>query len=347
MHLLEKLSLPSENVVRKKPCNQNYEKNLFKKELTKTLPIVSPKVSKKSYIPPCGKLFNGLSFNFFQFNRRIGFKELFKSYLKSLYYLIKTRKLTKFDKIFYLTNSNSHNFFHWFLDVLQKLEFMEQAHDQILDSGLKVIIPIGHDNNYYKESLKAFGFDFYYQAKNEIIISNESILLPNIAPTGNYRKNLVLNLGQRMRKYWISQKTINQNKKRIYITRKNSKRRRLENENKIIPILEKYGFIILDFDVLNFNEQLNYILDSEILISVHGAGLTHMLWMKQKSKIMEIRARNNCNDNCYFTLASDLGHNYFYVIADKTDRKKSNHISDLEINPEDFLLQIQKMIKFE
>jgi len=345
MILIKKLSLSFERVLRSKPYNQkSKDEYLFKREFIKNLPNVSPIVRKNSYIPPCGRLFNGVFFNLFQFNTRIGIKELLKSYLKSFLFLAKIRKITRFNNILYITNSNSQNFFHWFLDVLQKLEFINQSRDQILNSKLKIIIPNGHENNYSKKSLEAFDLNFYYQGKNEIIISDKSILLPDVAPTGNYRKNLVLNLGKRMRDYWISKNKINLDKKRIYISRNNSKKRKLKDEHKIIPILKKYGFAIVDFDKLNFEKQLEYVLNSDILVSAHGAGLTHMLWMKKKSKILEIRAKDNCYDNCYYTLASDLGHDYFYVIADKTDLKKSNHLSDLVINTDHFSTELVKML---
>ena len=123
-----------------------------------------------------------------------------------------------------------------------------------------------------------------------------------------------------------------------------SVKRRLKNENEIIAILKEYEFTIVDFDEINFEEQWKYTLDSEILVAVHGAGLTHMLWMKQKSKILEIRTKDNVNDNCYFVLASDLGYDYFYVNADKTNAKKSNHLSDLVVNKNQFLSELLKML---
>ena len=343
--LLKQLTLSSERVLRRKPYNyDNKDEILFKREFIKNLPNIFPILKKNSYIPPCGRLLNGLSFNLFQFSNKLGVKGFIKLYLKFFLFLTKTRKITRLDNILYVTTSNSKNFFHWFLDVLQKLEFIDQSRDQILNFKYKIIIPNGYNNSYSRKSLEAFDLNFYYQEKNEIIISEQSILLPNIAPTGNYRKNQVLKLSQRMKNHWTKNITNNLNNKRIYISRKNAQRRKLKNEDEIIPILKKYGFTILDFDKLNFEEQLKNILNSEILISIHGAGLTHMLWMNQKSKVLEIRARDNSNDNCYFTLASDLGHDYFYVIADKTDPKKSDHLSDLTINKSYFLSQLQKML---
>jgi capsular polysaccharide biosynthesis protein len=343
--LLEKLCLPSKDIIREKPHNyEDKDEKLFKNEFTKQLPAVFPVEGKKSFIPPCGRLFNGLSFNLFQFNTKIDLKGLVKSYIKSFLFLINIRKITRFDKTLYITNSNSHNFFHWFLDVLQKLEFISQVQEDVVNSKLKIVIPNGHSNNYSKKSLEAFGLDFYYQKKNEIIVSNESILLPDIAPTGNYRKELVIKLSQRMKNHWINKKFDSKQHKRIYISRKSSQKRKLKNENEIISILDKHNFIIVDFDKINFDEQLNYVLNSEIIVSVHGAGLTHMLWIKQKGKVLEIRAKDNCNDNCYFSLASDLGHDYFYINADKTNPDKSNHLSDLLIDTNHFSSQLLKML---
>ena len=345
MTLLKKLSLPSENVIRKKP--QNYEdcnENLFKNELIRKLPSIFPVVRKKSYILPCGKLFNGISFNLFQFNLKPKLKDFLKLYLKSFLYLKKIRKITRFNNILYVTNANSNNFWHWFLDVLQKLEFINQSRDLVLKNKLKIIIPNGHDNNYSKKSLEAFDLDFYFQEKNEIIISDKSILLPDIAPTGNNREKFVLRLSERMRNHWITKKNDNIDNKRIYISRKNALKRKLQNEDEIISILIQHGFIILDCNKLNFEEQLKYILNSEILISSHGAAFAHMLWMKQKSKVLEIRAKNNCNDNAIFTLASDLGYDYFYVDADKSEPGKSNHLSDLIVNKNKFLSEFLKML---
>lgn len=346
--LIKELSLPKENVIRQKPCNlDDKDEVLFLKEYSKELPAVSPDIKKNSLVLNCGKLFNGIFINSLQFNIDLSIKGLIKSYLKSIFFLIKSRKIKRLDKILYVTNSNSKNFFHWSLDVLQKLQFLEQKKNKILNLNLKIIVPNNHINDFFKITLEAFNLDFYYQKKNEIIFANQSILLPDLAPTGNFRKELIIKLGQKMRNYLTNNQKINFHTKRVYISRKNAQRRRLKNEDEIIPILKKYGFIIVDFDILSFEEQLNYILDCEILVGVHGSGLSHMLWLKQKCKVLEIRAKNNSHDNCFFTLASDLGHDYFYVTADKADLKKSNHLSDLIINKNSFSEQLLNVIKTE
>lgn len=346
MEILKKLSLSSQNVVRKKPSIQkNKDQHLFSKEYKKKLPNFSALLKKSSFIPPCGRLFNGYTLNSLQFNTGINKKGLFRSYLKSFLFLMRIRKITRFKNILYVTNSNSHNFFHWSLDVLQKLEFIDQFRNELFNSKLKIIIPCNHIDSYVKKSLKAFDLDIYFQKQNEIILSNGSILLPDIAPTGNYRKEIINKLSYRMRYFWNKKNSNKKHKNKIYISRKNSIKRKLVNEDEIIPILKKNGFNILDFDELNFEKQLAYVLNSDVILSVHGASLTHMLWMKPGSKVLEIRAKNNINDNCYFTLASDLNHNYYYFVAEKTNKIKSNHLSDLFVNKDSFELELKKYLK--
>jgi capsular polysaccharide biosynthesis protein len=52
------------------------------------------------------------------------------------------------------------------------------------------------------------------------------------------------------------------------------------------------------------------------LISVHGAGLTNMLFMHTNTRVMEIRRRDDLLNYCYFFMAHSLGLKYYYFLAD-------------------------------
>lgn len=114
MNLLERLSLPSESVKRKKPINYIYnDEYLFKDEFIRNLPNVFPIFRKNTYVSPCARFLNGLIFNSFQFNTELKFSWLFKLYLKFFFFLTKIRRITKFDYILLITNSkSSYNFTH-------------------------------------------------------------------------------------------------------------------------------------------------------------------------------------------------------------------------------------------
>ena len=63
-------------------------------------------------------------------------------------------------------------------------------------------------------------------------------------------------------------------------------------------------------------EQAELFSSASHLISVHGAGLTNMLYMLPNNHVMGIRRRDNLLYDCYFFMAKNLGLNYFYFMAD-------------------------------
>ena len=84
--------------------------------------------------------------------------------------------------------------------------------------------------------------------------------------------------------------------------------------------------------------------NADILVSLHGAGLTHMLWMKDSASILEIRARGDYQNNCYFSLASDLNFDYYYVLADKVNPSLSTQQADYLIDSVSFKNQLMLML---
>jgi hypothetical protein len=69
-----------------------------------------------------------------------------------------------------------------------------------------------------------------------------------------------------------------------------------------------------------------------------------MLWMRPKGKVLEIRASDDNQNNCYFSLASDLGYEYNYVLADKKDSRKTTQLSDFIVNKNHFREKITNML---
>lgn len=337
-------ALPSQRVARSMPTLiEEVDVDIFRAELSRVLPAVTFISVGKSNIPPSGFLFAGFVLSKLQFNLKPSLKSLGKSYLRSLFSLLKLRKKTHFIDALYVSNSGSNNFFHWFLDVLQKIECLQQLNKNTSLDRYPIIIPYRLNSSYVQLTLKAFNIKFYNQNKDELITVENLIFLPDAAPTGNYRKELVLLLQKRLRKLWISKNPTTTDVKRIYITRKNAKIRRIVNENDIYPLLEQNGFHIIDFDLLGFERQVELAIDCEILISLHGAGLTHMLWMRNAGKVLEIRARGDAINNCYFSLASDLDHAYHYCFADKICPQQSTQVSDFVIDPDQFKSKLHQL----
>ena len=52
--------------------------------------------------------------------------------------------------------------------------------------------------------------------------------------------------------------------------------------------------------------------------------------MQKNSKVLELRNKEDSHNNCFFSLASDLGHNYYYLLND--GNIKDTHFVNITVN---------------
>ncbi|MGC8765417.1 MAG: glycosyltransferase family 61 protein [Brevinematia bacterium] len=248
--------------------------------------------------------------------------------------VIKVKKIVNLDNCLFLTDAFSRSFFHWFLDVLQKLEVILDRRLDLKEYNL--LIPQKFFTSFAISTLKLYGTPYRMVHDNELIKAKKLVVIPNISPTGNYRNLLVKNIRKRFHITWP---VVREEKIRLYISREKANTRKLKNEKELFEILKKYNFIKICMEDLSFEEQYRLASKAEMLIGLHGAGLTHMLWMKENSKVMEIRAEGDNKNNCYFALASALGLQYYYFLAKKVD--KDYFLIDLDSFEQNLLTMVE------
>ena len=75
--------------------------------------------------------------------------------------------------------------------------------------------------------------------------------------------------------------------KRIYVSRKKANRRKIMNESEMVVLLKEQGFEEICFEDYTILEQVFLMQNVEVLVSMHGAGLTNVLFMNPHSKLLE------------------------------------------------------------
>lgn len=105
---------------------------------------------------------------------------------------------------------------------------------------------------------------------------------------------------------------------KIYISRRNSSRSP-SNENQLERALEEIGFQIIFLEQHSLFEQIEIISSARILVGVHGAGLTNMIWMKEESIVIDIVDAQYWTE-CYHRLAEICGLEYEVQIMQGTDK---------------------------
>lgn len=75
---------------------------------------------------------------------------------------------------------------------------------------------------------------------------------------------------------------------RIYMTRRGSPRRALGNDAALAAALADRGYVTLDFADLTLAEQIRHAVGVRSLVTPHGAGLSHMIFMQPGATVLEL-----------------------------------------------------------
>lgn len=257
-------------------------------------------------------------------------------YLKNTFFFNKPNK--NIPKAMIVYDRHSENYFHWLTDVIPKIIWAKKNKEL---KDYKIIIP-KFLNKFQVHTIQAL-------TKNYVIIDDlttlkvsKLIYISEFHPSGLPRKNFLY----ATKKFYINKYNEKNSFRKIYISRSNAHRRRLKNEKDLINILKKNNFNIIKPENLSFKNQVNIFRNSSTLISLHGAGLTNLLWMKKRSNIIEIRDSNDFTLNPYFVLSQQMGHKYYYHLSKKNHYSNNIFHPDYELDVDNFYKIFSKVIKF-
>lgn len=334
--------LPQITVIRKPPFNlKANDEAHFKHEYQKIFPPVKLWQLKNVNITNEGIVFNRLkifkqNLNTNEYNSHL---KLYK-YLAGKYLKYKRKKIvTRFCLAVF--DSWSNGYFHWMCDVLPKLALLESTH-----SDCHILLPEDYTSAYISETLKHFDFKGIERIPKKCYANvSDLYVCEKIAPSGNYNPQIMHMLRDKFLSKNIN-KEVNGNE-RIYISRSKVERRKILNEDQMIPLLEKYGFKVIHFEDYSLSQQIEIARNSKYLVGLHGAGLTNIMFMNSNSSVLELKAENDRTNHCYFSIASVMDINYFYLFCKQEDITKSIQDGNVFINVKqleeelDFMLSVK------
>ncbi|WFM69996.1 glycosyltransferase family 61 protein [Halomonas sp. CKK8] len=222
----------------------------------------------------------------------------------------------------------SRGYFHW---VTESLPRAIAVRDQFPDA--LVLLPSSY-NSFHPESLKALGVNFdYFPSHN--VKSSSALITTCPAHYGTTSSNILGRVRQEVR--GEAKPNLNYGE-RVYISRKKSRGRCVINEEQVVQSLRDLGFVELVPEDFTFHEQVEIFRNVRFLVSIHGAGLTNMVFMNPGALILELLPFRNGffdlrpnslsfkHDNCYLQLSHKMGHRYSFIQCkhDKLKNGKTN-----------------------
>lgn len=238
------------------------------------------------------------------------------------------------DHTYLLIHHPWHNYYHWICEVLLRLWLVR---DKI--KSLILLLPERcKREEWMMSSLAPFSFKeiFFIPSQKSVLV--KSLLMPQIKPNCHsyYCKEL-----NEIKNFYLSylskycKNAFNYGEK-VYISRKKATRRKVWNEEKVENILKKEGFAIIHTEEFSFYEQISIFSKVKILLSIHGSGLTNMIWMPEGSTILEMhKKQTNDQDRhslVYWYLAHSLSHRYFHQVCNPVDPKADFFFADMIID---------------
>lgn len=273
------------------------------------------------------------------------YAHLWPRHLAIAYGSLLTRKTEALepDKVYCLGhNLWSGGYYHWMTESLPRLLRLKERSDELTC----IIPPFARLSKVVPETVQALGYSDLVEYPQDSNIRVEQLVLPSNparlaecdpAAMREIRDLCLTRFGR----------PINgeAGPSRLYVTRSKARGRKVANEAAVEECLHARGFVTVAFEDYSFPEQVALMSSAEIMVSIHGAGLTNMIFMRPGGAVVELlqdpvdiletsRARRSRKAPAiYGRLASIMGFSYFVHFCRVAPDQPGNILGDVTVDP--------------
>lgn len=202
------------------------------------------------------------------------------------------KKISLERAIFLITPEAKGNYYHWMIDLLPRLLLIRKSN---LPDFLHRDIIVHHSERVYETDT----FSLLNIPTNRVIriaplelVSVEDLIIADYFGSEKifpmWKKTLLNEFKQQIIVPLLDGKT-NAHEK-VYLYRGKQRRRRLIGEEKLVNTLKKLEFDIVDPQRLTVAEQANIMSQAKVVVSLHSAALTNIVFCEEGTKIIELRS---------------------------------------------------------
>lgn len=208
-------------------------------------------------------------------------------------------------------NCGAENYFHWTMEsmaaILAYKTFVRPEGGSVICQFL---------NPMRKESLKTYQVKMEMQQVMPVQLAIVSAGIYSNLTGGSYtfapHPEIIRLLREPLGRVGPSRKF----GKRLYISRKDSTKRRMLNEDAVCTLMTAKGFDVIETGKLSINDQMSMFRDAEIIVSPHGAALTNLIYCdvaKRRTKVVELLQANYLY-GCFGKISQLLGLDHTFTV---------------------------------
>ncbi|MGI9084587.1 MAG: glycosyltransferase family 61 protein [Aeromicrobium sp.] len=221
----------------------------------------------------------------------------------------------------------SANYYHFLLDVLPRWGILEESMPGLVPDHLYV----PRSASYQQELLALAGLDVHDLVATEKhrAVSADHLLVPSMPNPEEMAPSWTV---QWVRERLAPDRTDGK-PRLLYVTRGSGRHtRRLVDEDRLWPRLEGRGFVRIDPGSLSVRDQIDHFAAADVVVGLHGAALTNLVFAKAGARVLEIFAPGYVK-HCYWAICAGIpGVRYQYLIGTdaggRDARRTMNGIQD-------------------
>jgi len=230
-----------------------------------------------------------------------------------------------------VASTSSDNYYHWLFDVLPRLDLIQKSplrkaltYPWLLQKSL---------TRFQAESLGLFNFHptrLYLLQKGYHRFFSDLTVPSMPAATGNPGVEVVAFLRKALQRSSSRKKY----PRRILVSRSDSNHRKIINEEELYKELKPLGFSKVSLTELSFQEQIDIFSHAEVIMGIHGAGLSNIVFSNPGTKLIEIFPSSYVN-SCFRVVALHCKMKYFYLVSERLVRDKNSTLDSVLLSKDE------------
>jgi len=187
--------------------------------------------------------------------------------------------LTRFRGRLAVLSSTAHQrYYHWMFDVLPRLDLLREA-----GLGIDAYL-INTELGYQRETVRHLSIAPVVSPSPLTQIEADELVVPTLTGDIGYP---TLRACEFLRRSFLPATLPAQLRRRLYITRRDAKMRRVENETEVIAALLPLGFETVELEGMAVAEQAMLFAAAEIVVGPHGAGFVNAVFSPSGTGLLE------------------------------------------------------------
>lgn len=229
--------------------------------------------------------------------------------------------------------SNAENYYHWLFDSLPRLHLLTLA--GIALDRIDHLLLDQTRQPFQTQSLARLGIgepQLRQCAKRQVLRCDHLIVPSMPGPLGCPPRWVCDFLRA---SFWPADTAAPRRK--IYLSRQNARGRRILNEAAILPLLSASGYEIVHAEQLSFIDQVNLFSQASTVISMHGAGMSNIVFTRPDTQVLELGSPLH-NNLSFKTLAGncDLEYRHLYLDSAPGAENEDTRFANVVVDPAKF-----------